>query len=160
MKKNLVRISIIVGILLLVFIFGRGIYFYGMYSSPNEKYFGNQYKEILHIMSFQDKIKANEIMRKVDSAFSFIGESDAADSIYAELSRYCVTDEDAVRENHNLRLVTAELDKETGYIWFVYNQKAFDGNNQITSGSSDILVRATVIKTDDEWKVIDTKEHP
>lgn len=160
MKKNLFRISIIAGILLLVFIFGRGVYFYGMYSIPNEKYFGNQYKETLHIMSFQDKKHANVIMRKVDSAFSFIGESDVADSTYGELNRYCVTDEDAVRENHSLRLITAEFDKETGYIWFVYDQKAFDSNNQIMSGASDILVRATVIKADDEWQVIDTREHP
>ena len=62
MKKKFIRISIIAGILFLVYIFGRGIYFYGMYSIPNEKYFGNQYKEILHLMSFQDKKQANEIM--------------------------------------------------------------------------------------------------
>ena len=73
MKKKIICMSIIVGIMLLVCIFGRGIYFYGKYSVPNKKYFGSQYKEILHTMSFQDKKQANEIMEIVDDAFSFIG---------------------------------------------------------------------------------------
>jgi len=160
MKKKFIRISIITVILLLVYIFGRGIYFYGMYSIPNEKYFGNQYKEILHMMSFQDKKQANEIMEIVDDAFSFIGNREVADSKYGELSRYCITEEDAVIEEHDLKLVTADFNKNNGYLWFVYNQEAFDNNNQTTMGSWDILVRATLEKTNQGWIVVDTKEHP
>ncbi len=161
MKKKLIRISIIAGVLLLVvYIFGRGIYLYGMYSIPNKKYFGNQYKEILHMMSFQDKKQANEIMEIVDDAFSFIGNREVADSEYGELSRYCITAEDAVTEKHDLKLITADFNKDDGYLWFVYNQEGFDSNNQTTSGSEDVLVRATLEKTDDGWIVIDTKEHP
>ena len=160
MKKKFIRISIITVILLLVYIFGRGIYFYGMYSIPNEKYFGNQYKEILHMMSFQDKKQANEIMEIVDDAFSFIGNREVADSKYGELSRYCITEEDAVIEEHDLKLVTADFNKNKGYLWFVYNQEAFDNNNQTTMGSWDILVRATLEKTNQGWIVVDTKEHP
>ncbi len=160
MKKKFIRISIIAGILLLVYIFGRGIYFYGMYSIQNEKYFGNQYKEILHTMSFQDKKQANEIMKIVDDAFSFIGNREDADSKYGELSRYCITEEDAVTEKHDLKLITADFNKDDGYLWFVYNQEGLDNNNQTTCGSWDVLVRATLEKTDEGWIVIDTKEHP
>ena len=160
MKKKFISISIIAGIILLVYIFGRGIYFYGMYSVPNEKYFSNQYKEILHMVSFQDKKQANEIMEIVDDAFSFIGNREVADSKYGELSRYCITEEDAVTEKHDLKLITADFNKDDGYLWFVYNQEGFDNNNQTTSGSWDILVRATLKKTDEGWIVIDTKEHP
>ncbi len=160
MKKKIICISIIIGIMLLVCIFGRGIYFYGKYSVPNEKYFGSQYKEILHIMSFQDKKQANEIMEIVDDAFSFIGNKEDSDSSYGELSRYCITEEDAVIEEHDLELVTADFDKNKCYLWFVYNQEAFDNNNQTTMGSRDILVRATLEKTNQGWIVVDTKEHP
>ncbi len=160
MKKKIICISIVVLIVLLVYIFGRGIYFYGMYSVPNERYFGNQYKEMLHIMSFQDKKQANEIMKTVDDAFSFIGNKEDADSGFGELSRYCVTEEDAVIEEHDLKLITADFDKNKGYLWFVYNQEALDSNDQTTMGSCDILVRATLEKTNQGWIVVDTKEHP
>lgn len=160
MKKKIICISVIVGIMLLVCIFGRGIYFYGKYSVPNEKYFGSQYKEILHTMSFQDKKQANEIMEMVDDAFSFIGNKENADSGFGELIRYCITEEDAVIEEHDLKLVTADFNKNKGYLWFVYNQEAFDNNNQTTVGSWDILVRATLEKTNQGWIVVDTKEHP
>jgi hypothetical protein len=144
----------------LVCIFGRGIYFYGKYSVPDEKYFGSQYKEILHIMSFQDKKQANEIMEIVDDAFSFIGNREVADNKYGKLSRYCITEEDVVTEKHDLKLITADFDKDDGYLWFVYNQEGLDNDNQTTSGSWDILVRATLEKTDEGWIVIGTKEHP
>ena len=160
MKKKVIRISIIAGILLLVYIFGRGIYFYGKYFIPNERYFGNQYKEILHTISFQDKKQANQIMKIVDDAFSFIGNREDADSKYGELSRYCITEEDAVTEKHDLKLITADFNKDDGYLWFVYNQEGLDNNNQTTCGSRDILARATLEKTDEGWIVIDTKEHP
>ena len=160
MKKKIIYISIIVGIMLLVCIFGRGIYFYGKYSVPNEKYFGSQYKEILHIMSFKDKKQANKIMEIVDDAFSFIGNRENVDSSFGELSRYCVTEEDAVIEEHDLKLITADFDKNKGYLWFVYNQEVFDSNNQTTTGSWDILVRTTLEKTNQGWAVVDTKEHP
>ena len=160
MKKKFICISIIVGILLLVCIFGRGIYFYGKYYVPDERYFGSQYKEILHIMSFHDKKQANEIMEIVDDAFSFIGNREDADSKYGELSRYCITEDDAVTEKHDLKLITADFNKDDGYLWFVYNQEGLNNNNQTTCGSEDVLVRATLEKTDDGWIVIDTKEHP
>ncbi len=160
MKNKIICISIVVLIVLLVCIFGRGIYFCGMYSVPNERYFGNQYKEMLHIMSFQDKKQANEIMKTVDDAFSFIGNKEDADSGFGELSRYCVTEEDAVIEEHDLKLITADFDKNKGYLWFVYNQEALDSNEQTTMGSWDILVRATLEKTNQGWIVVDTKEHP
>ena len=147
MKKKIFCISVVVGIMLLVCIFGKGVYFYGKYFIPNEEYFGSQYKEILHIMSFQDKKQANEIMEIVDDAFSFIGNKENADSGFGELSRYCITEEDAVIEKHDLKLVTADFNKNKGSLWFVYNQKAFDNNNQTTMGSCDILVRATLEKT-------------
>ena len=160
MKKKIICISVIVGIMLLVCMFGRGIYFYGKYFVPNEKYFRSQYKEILHTMSFQDKKQANEIMGIVDAAFSFVGSKENADSGFGELSRYCITEEDAVIEEHDLKLVTADFNKNNGYLWFVYNQEAFDNNNQTTMGSWDILVRTTLEKTNQGWIVVDTKEHP
>ena len=160
MKKKIICISVIVAFVLFVSIFGRGIYFYGKYFVPNQEYFGSQYNEILNIISFQDKKQANKIMKTVDDAFSFIGNKEDAESRFGELSRYCVTEADFVIEEHDLKLVTADFDEDKGYLWFVYNQEAFDGNNQTTHGAKDVLVRASVTKTDDGWLVVDTKEQP
>ncbi|MBR2477117.1 MAG: hypothetical protein IKB50_03160 [Clostridia bacterium] len=159
MKKKIVYISVVVVIILLVSIFGRGIYFYGKYSVPNAKYFGSQYKEMLHIMSFQDKKQANEVMKTVGDAFSFIGDADDAESIYGKLSRYCIISEEAATETHNLKMITADFDKDNGYIWFVYNHEAFDNNGLMILGSRDVLVRATLNKTGQGWMIIETKEH-
>ena len=76
------------------------------------------------------------------------------------MSRYCITEDDAVTEKHDLKLITADFNKDDGYLWFVYNQEGLDNNNQTTCGSCDILARATLEKTDEGWRVIDTKEHP
>lgn len=159
MKKKIFGLSSIV-LILLICIFGKGIYFYGKYAVPNQAYFGSQYREVLHIMSFQDKRQANEIMAIVDKAFCFVGNKEDADSNYGQLSRYCVTDEEPVKEEHDLKLITADFDNNKGYLWFVYNQEALDSNNQTTMGSWDILVRATLEKTNQGWIVVDTKEHP
>ena len=161
MKKKIICISIIVGIMLLVCIFGRGIYFYGKYAVPNEKYFGSQYKEILHIMSFQDKKQANEIMEIVDDAFSFIGNNTDAKNKFEVLSRYCISEDyAAVSEEHSLKLITADFDETQGYLWFVYDQEAFAGTGKKAMGSWDILVRATLEKSDKGWTVVSTREHP
>ena len=159
MKMKIFGLSSIV-LILLICIFGKGIYFYGKYAVPNQAYFGSQYREVLHIMSFQDKRQANEIMAIVDKAFCFVGNKEDADSNYGQLSRYCVTDEEPVKEEHDLKLITADFDNNKGYLWFVYNQEALDSNNQTTMGSWDILVRATLEKTNQGWIVVDTKEHP
>ena len=159
MKKKIFGLSSIV-LILLICIFGKGIYFYGKYAVLNQAYFGSQYREVLHIMSFQDKRQANEIMAIVDKAFCFVGNKEDADSNYGQLSRYCVTDEEPVKEEHDLKLITADFDNNKGYLWFVYNQEALDSNNQTTMGSWDILVRATLEKTNQGWIVVDTKEHP
>lgn len=147
-------------LILLICIFGKGIYFYGKYAVPNQAYFGSQYKEILHIMSFQDKRQANEIMAIVDKAFCFVGNKEDADSNYGQLSRYCVTDEESVKEEHDLKLITADFDNDKGNLWFVYNREVFDNKGKTTRASQDILVRATLEKTIKGWLIIDIKEHP
>ena len=161
MKKKFIRISIIAGILLLICIFGRGIYFYGKYYVPNESFFGSQYKEILHMMSFQDKKQANEIMEIVDDAFSFVGNNTDAKNKFEVLSRYCISEDyDAVSEEHSLKLITAKFNETQGYLWFVYDQAAFAGTGKKAMGSWDILVRATLEKSDKGWKVVSAREHP
>lgn len=159
MKKK-VYIFFIILLMVFVFIFGRGIYFYVRYIVPDKNYFGDQYKEILYPMSFRDNKQASMLMIKVDDAFSFIGNKADADNIYGELSRYCITEEDAITEEHTLQLVTANFDKDKGYMWFVYNQKSFDRSNKSTGGSQDILVRLNLMKTDQGWIFVDAKEHP
>lgn len=99
-------------------------------------------------------------MELIDKAFSFLGNKDDADSEFGKLSRYCITEEEAMSEKHELKLITADFDKDKGYLWFVYNQDAFDGKNQKIRGSRDILVRITLANTNREWVVIYAKEHP
>lgn len=158
MKK--IFVIFIVVLILLVSIFGRGIYFYEKYSVPNKDYFGVNYKEMLHPMSVSDKRQADKIMGMVDDAFSFVGNKKEADSCYGVLSRYCITEAAAVTERHNLKLITSNFTPKDGYLWYVYNQEALDNKNQILSESWDILVRLTLDKKAGEWVVVDTKEYP
>lgn len=161
MKKKIICISVIVVIVFVFSIFGRGIYFYGKYMVPDKSYFGNQYNEILHPMSVQDKKQATEIMKMIDEAFSFIGKDTDAKNKFKALSRYCVSEAYcAVSEEHSLKLITADFDETKGYLWFVYDQEAFTGSGKKAMGSWDILVRATLEKSDKGWTVVDTKEHP
>ena len=157
MKKKLIGIFIIVAVMLLFCLYGRGIEYYINYVIPNKECFGRQYCEVLHLMSFRDKQYANEIMKTVDEAFSFIGDAAVARSRYGELSRYSARG-DAVSETHDLKLVTADFGSETGYLWFIYNCRAFDGNNKSVGGASDVLARLTLEKSGEAWVVVDTKE--
>lgn len=92
MKKKFIRIFITVLMTIFALIFGRGIYFYEKYAVPNEKYFGEHYKEVLHIMSVQDVKQAKEVMKTIDEAFSFVGSKEDAEQSYGKLRRFCVTE--------------------------------------------------------------------
>ncbi len=162
MKKNIkTALSIIlIFSLVLTCIFAKGIYYYIKCTIPNKSYFNEQYIEVLHPMSFEDRKKANKIMKMIEDAFSFIGNQNEAEKKFQELNRFCITREDAVLENHDLKLITADFKENEGYLWFVYNHMAFNADNQLVYGSHNIMVRATLKKTDDCWIVIETKEHP
>ena len=158
MKKKIFMASIVV-LILLVCVFGRGIYFYVRYI-PDKDYFGEPYEELIHPMSFKDKGQATEIMGMIDDAFTFVGNKDEAVDKFGELSRYSVTDDDSVAEEHNLKLITADLNGNKGYLWFAYTQDAMNSDGQHTHGSSDVLVRAELEKNTQGWIIVDTREHP
>ena len=162
MKKNIkTALSIIlIFSLVLICIFSKGIYYYIKYTIPNKSYFNEQYIEVLHPMSFEDRKKANRIMKTIEDAFSYIGNKIEAEKKFQKLNRFCIIGEDAVSERHDLKLITADFKENEGYLWFVYNHMAFNADNQLVYGSHNIIVRVTLEKTDDCWTVIETKEHP
>ena len=159
MKKKIFIASIVV-LILIGCVFGRGLYFYVRYYIPDKDYFGERYKELMQPMLFKDKGQATEIMGMIDDAFTFVGNKDEAVDKFGELSRYSVTDDDSVAEEHKLKLITADLNKNKGYLWFVYTQKSINNDGQKTRGSSDILVRVELEKNTHGWIIINTREHP
>ena len=159
MKKKYTVITIILLMIILLF-FDKRINYYCHYDIPNNDYFGEQYREILYPMSVSDKKQADKIMKKTDDAFSYIGKKEDAVRIYGKLSRYCITKENAVKERHDLKLITADFDETEGYLWIAYNQEAFDKNSQIIIGAVDVLARVTVKKKEQEWVVTEINEHP
>lgn len=62
MKRKFFSAVIIVVATFLIYIFGKGAYYYVKYAVPDKDYFGTQYKEVLYPMSFEDIRQANEIM--------------------------------------------------------------------------------------------------
>ena len=73
---------------------------------------------------------------------------------------YCMTDEDAVTVEADVKFVTAKLMNDTGYLWVEYTQLGYDKKGKLTCGSSEIKSRITVVKFDEEWEAVNIKEAP
>ena len=68
--------------------------------------------------------------------------------------------EQLAKENHDIELITASFDTDSGYLWFVYDREILDANNQTISGSRDVLVRVALAKTDQVGEIVEVKERP
>ena len=95
------------------------------------------------------------------------GRTDArAEEEFGKLARFCVTDEDAVSEQHAINLVSARFTGHTGYMWVSYYQTAYDKNHAVTSGNggksigSQILSRWELSQDGGKWTVTAIREHP
>lgn len=159
MKKKVFRIFIVTIIFLLcIGVFKTAIYLGNLYTKD---YFGaDEYKHIIYPTSVDDYLTAKKVLKEVDEALSTITDYESAEKKFGEVSHFCVTDESAVRENHNLIFIAADFSEDTGYIWGQYTTMAYDKNGEAACGAARILFKLELEKTENEWCVTSINEHP
>ena len=165
-KAKIFKIALIAISVLIVGYALRSAVIYFSYIVPDKDYFQNQYVQVIYPTGIFDYISAKEVIEEADTAFSTITYRETAKDKFGELGKYCVTD-DAASEEHSIKLISANLGKDKGYIWVTYYQTAYDANETVTFGSGSdefiggrILTRWEVEKINDEWVVVSIKEHP
>lgn len=159
-KKKAIRILIVtVSLLLCIGIFKTALIYLG--NLYTKDYYGaDEYKQIIYPTSVSDYFTAKKVLKEVDEALSTITDMESAEKKFGELGYFCVTDESAVRENHNLIFVAADFSEDTGYVWGQYTTLAYDKKGENTSGSWRILFKLELEKIGNEWRPIEIKEHP
>lgn len=157
MKKKTLRILIITIILILcIGIFRTAfVYFVKAYTKVH---FGDEYNEILYPTALDDYFIAKEVLKDVDKALSTITDFESAVEKFGVLGYLCVTDENAVREEHNLHFISANFSENTGYIWAEYSTKAYDKNGKLESGAILVLFKLKLEKIENEWCVTSINE--
>lgn len=129
-----------------------------------EEFFGTDtYRETKHICSHGDKLIVQPILYQIEKAFSYSDDSHDCEEQFGVLARYCLCKEsypDVVKENHDIKFVTAKINGSTGYIWIRYSQEGLDKDGNRNTGSKDVLSRIELEKTDDVWTAIDIDEAP
>lgn len=118
---------------------------------------------LIYIGSPGDRKIGKCVVEMADAAFSDIHSTREANiDEYGLLARYA-TEEDrgAVSEKHDLDMLSAHFEDDSGYIWMRYSNSAYDADGNMICGNADILSLWYLEKDDSgEWKVIDIKEHP
>ena len=156
-RKTIIIISGIIFVLLLAFGARSAILYIGNMIASKD-YFGDEYIQIIYPTSLSDYIIANDVLEEADEAFSTITTDEEAEDRFKELGRFCITDEDAISEKHDLSFICAHFDDSNGYIWVKYDSQAYDISGNTTFGSH-ALSRWELVKTDDKWTVISINEH-
>lgn len=162
MKKKVVIFSIVSLIILIVnFPVYRLVSFLGL----QDFYNWEEVQKVIYIGTAWDRLEAKEVMNLANKAFGDCGNLEAENkNKYGELSRYASSIEsypDTVKVKYSLKLWSAHLYKNEGYLWVYYSQEGLDKNGEVTNGSHEIPSLWKVKKdAKEKWKVVEIKEHP
>ncbi|MCM1245396.1 MAG: hypothetical protein NC293_07110 [Roseburia sp.] len=128
-----------------------------------EEYFGKEtYAERGEACKPEDEAALQPVLKLAEEAFSFHGTEEEASERFGELALYSVfaqapAYEKTVSEEHELRFVTAKLEKDSGYMWIDYSQTGFDADHDVTYGSGG-EARWVLGRVDGEWVVTQVQE--
>ncbi len=128
-------------------------------------YYGEHFDELYIINTVDDEI-TDPIMKQGRTAMNTVASKQECEA-YGLLSRYC-TDltsyPDAVRTTGEMKLLTASVEGNSGYLWVAYYLSAHDAQGALcwSSGTKDerCLARWTIEKIDGIWTVTEILEHP
>lgn len=120
---------------------------------------------LLYAGSPFDRAAVQPILRMADGAFRDFSHTDAElDALHGKLSRYATpTDHYAgvVTVDYSLKLWSAHLDGDRGYLWVYYSRQAYDSRGSTVTGSKNIPAFWEVEKdATGTWQVVRIKEHP
>lgn len=139
-------------------------YFLGLHT----EFFDGKHTEAYLPPTPSDYFTAQKVLKTADEAFGVIENSDDYQQLksdmekkYGKLARYCVLNySDAVSEEHDLSLLTANFKDDGGYMWVAYTQGAYDENGKTVLYSGCGPTRWELEKKDGEWTVVGIIEHP
>ncbi len=129
-------------------------------------YTGEQIAKALYIGSVFDRWEARAVLRLADKAFNDVRHTYTEnEKEYGLLARYATPADsyggEAAFNEHSLKLWSAHLGKDEGWIWVYYSDETFNRNGGSVCGSWRIPSLWKVKKDDSgEWIVVQIREHP
>lgn len=124
-------------------------------------YFGSRvYSTIDYQCSEEERTEVSDVITLAEQVFSYVGTEENANKNVGALSKYYrYTDTFSFASaDFKLDLITAKVNRNSGYMWVVYSVDRYNSNGNIVSGSSDIPCYWKIEKKDDQWTVIDIIE--
>ncbi|MBR4866733.1 MAG: hypothetical protein IKU11_08590 [Clostridia bacterium] len=126
-------------------------------------YYGDSYQELLRPTPLAGYIAGKQVISQADKAFSSFLDRESAEACFGMLGRYCIHSDsypEAIRQTHNLRMLAAHTNHDSGYVWVRYTSKAYDREGIMVTGSSNVYSRWTLERQDGIWVVTSIQEHP
>jgi hypothetical protein len=152
--------AVLIGLCVLLHFFP--VYRLGDISS--DYYDSDQIAMALSIGSASDRRQAQAVLRLAEEAFSDTTHTSAENQeAYGLLSRYATAIdqyEDAAWNEHSLKLWSAHLDENEGWIWVYYSSETFHHDGTTARGSWRVSSLWKVEKDDaGQWVVVQIREH-
>ena len=128
-------------------------------------YSNDQIAKALYIGSASDRREAQAVLRLADKAFNDIRHTRAENrEEYGLLARYATHSDiygDVAFNEHSLKLWSAHLGTDEGWIWVNYSSETFNHDGSTACSSWRIPSLWKVEKNDTgEWVVVQIREHP
>lgn len=119
----------------------------------------------LCIGSVSDRREARAVLALADKAFDDVSHTRAENEReYGLLARYATATDsygDTAYSKHTLKLWSAHLDENEGWIWVHYSSAAYNHDGSKARASADIPALWRVERNDrGEWEVVQIREHP
>jgi hypothetical protein len=137
---------------------------YRLLDIPSDYYDSDQIAMALSLGSASDRHQAQAVLRLAEEAFRDTTHTAAENQeAYGLLARYATAIdqyEDAARNEHSLKLWSAHLDENEGWIWVYYSSETLDADGTTVRGSWRIPALWKVEKDDaGQWVVVQIREH-
>jgi len=120
------------------------------------------YSTIDYQMTDEDRATVSTVLSTAEKVFAYTGKKADADQSVGALARYFHYSDEIPNSTvkYDLQLITAKIDRFSGYMWVVYSDMQYDQDGKSVSGSANILSYWKLKKADGIWNVVDIKEHP
>jgi hypothetical protein len=168
MKKAYRVVAVIAAILIAVCLL---LHFFPVYRilrigsmTMGDYYSSDQIAMALYIGSVSERREAEAVLSLADQAFDDTGHTRAEnEEAYGLLARYATNTDsykDAAYNEHSLKLWSAHLGEDTGWIWVYYSSETFNQDGSTVRGSWRIPSLWKVDRNDSgEWVVVQIIEH-
>ena len=126
-------------------------------------FFGSSiYSSIDYQITDEDRANVSAVMSTAEKVFAYTGTKADAEKSVGDLARYYHYSDEIPFSTvkYNLQLITAKVDRSSGYMWVVYSDEQYDQDGKGVSGSANVLSYWEIRKADGKWNVVDIKEHP